>query len=116
MADDPTISAALDADTPDRRGRPGRLPLESSAQVTRRITALAVIIGLCLAVGKYFVWQESHSVGVLSSLVHSSLDLIGAMSSFIAVRYAARLLDDTHRFGYGIAESFSAIFLFCLIV
>jgi len=104
------------ADMPDRRGRPGRLPLEDSARITRRITTMAVIIGLALAIGKWFVWQESHSVGILSSLVHSGLDLFGAVSSFIAVRYAARPPNGKYRFGRGKAESFSAVFQVCLIV
>lgn len=110
------IDTPENADMPDRRGRPGRLPLEGSSRITRRITAIAVCVGLFLAVGKWFVWQESHSVGILSSLVHSALDLFGAVSSFIAVRYAARPPDDEYRFGRGKAESFSAVFQICLIV
>jgi len=101
---------------PDRRGRPGRLPLEGSARITRRITTIAVCVGIFLAVGKWFVWEESHSLGILSSLVHSALDLFGAVSSFFAVRYAARPPDNEYRFGRGKAESFSAVFQVCLIV
>ena len=115
LTDINNISEA-NADLPDRRGRPGRLPLEGSARITRRITTIAVCVGLILAVGKYFVWQESHSVGILASLVHSALDLFGAVASFIAVRYAARPPDSTYRFGRGKAESFSAVFQVCLIV
>jgi len=103
-------------DRPDRRGRPGRLPPENSARITRRITALAVIVGLALTIAKVFLWQHSHSVGVMASLVHSGLDMFGAMSSFIAVRYAARRPDGKYRFGRGKAESFSAVFQVCLIV
>lgn len=113
---DTQIDTLENADMPDRRGRPGRLPLEGSSRITRRITAIAVCVGLFLAVGKWFVWQESHSVGILSSLVHSALDLFGAVSSFIAVRYAARPPDHEYRFGRGKAESFSAVFQICLIV
>ena len=101
---------------PDRRGRPGRLPVEGSAKITRRITLIAVIVGIFLAVGKFFVWQTTHSVGILSSLVHSILDLSGAVSSFVAVRYAAKSPDQNYRFGRGKAESFSAVFQICLIV
>ena len=103
-------------DMPDRRGRPGRLPVEGSSKITRRITLMAVMLGICMAVGKFFVWQESHSVGILSSLVHSTLDLVGAISSFIAVRYAATPPNEKYRFGRGKAESFSAVFQVCLIV
>lgn len=103
-------------DRPDRRGRPGRLRPESSARITRRITALAVIVGLALTIAKVFLWQQSQSVGVLSSLVHSGLDMFGAISSFIAVRYAAKKPDGRYRYGRGKAESFSAVFQICLIV
>lgn len=101
---------------PDRRGRPGRLPLEGSSKITARITLFAVLVAIILTVGKFIVWKESHSVGILSSLIHSSLDLIGALSSFIAVRYAAKPPDNSYRFGRGKAESFSAVFQVCLIV
>lgn len=103
-------------DQPNRKGRPGRLAPEGSAVITRRITAIAVILGLVMAVGKFFLWKETHSVGLLSSLVHSSLDIFGAVSSFIAVRYASRRPDAQYRYGRGKAESFSAVFQVCLIV
>ena len=113
MADIPKITQT---DMPDRRGRPGRLPLEGSSKITARITLFAVLVAIILTVGKFIVWKESHSVGILSSLIHSSLDLIGALSSFIAVRYAAKPPDNSYRFGRGKAESFSAVFQVCLIV
>lgn len=103
-------------DQPNRRGRPGRLAPEGSAIITRRITALAVVLGIIMAVGKFFLWRETHSIGLLSSLVHSGLDMFGAISSFIAVRYAARRPDDKYRYGRGKAESFSAVFQVCLVV
>jgi len=77
---------------------------------------MAVTVGLVLALGKAVIWNLTHSVGILSSLVHSALDLFGALSTFIAVRYAARPPDKTYRFGRGKSESFSAVFQVCLIV
>lgn len=71
---------------------------------------------LILAGGKFLIWQRSGSVGVLSSLVHSALDCFGALSSFFAVRYAARRPNLSYRFGTGKAESFAAVFQVCLII
>ncbi|MGJ8561228.1 MAG: cation diffusion facilitator family transporter [Litorimonas sp.] len=102
-------------DLPDRKGRPGRLPPESSAVITRRITALALALGVVMALGKLWLFSLTGSVGILSSLVHSALDMVAAGSSFIAVRFAARAPDDRYRFGFGKAESFSAVFQVCLI-
>ncbi|MGB0906138.1 MAG: cation diffusion facilitator family transporter [Maricaulaceae bacterium] len=118
MTDDALISndRTDDTDQPKMRGRPGRLAPEDSARITRRITVIAVLLGLLLAVGKAFVWKVSGSVGILSSLVHSSLDMFAALSTYFAVRYAARTPDKNYRFGRGKAESFSAVFQVCLIV
>lgn len=103
-------------DQPNRRGRPGRLPPDHSAIITRRITALAVGLGIFMAVGKFWLWGQTGSVGILASLVHSALDIFGAVASFIAVRFAARKPNGKYRFGFGKAESFSAVFQVCLIV
>lgn len=101
---------------PLMRGRPGRLAPSESARITARITLIAVCVGLFLAVGKAFVYSSSGSVGILSSLVHSSLDLFGAVSTFFAVRYGARPPDETYRYGRGKVESFAAVFQVCLVV
>lgn len=111
-----TLKPDSEYEAPDRYGRPGRLRPDQTSRITRRITALAVAVGVFFAVGKLLIYQQTHSVGILSSLVHSALDLFGAVSSFIAVRYAARPPDAQYRFGRGKAESFSAVFQVCLIV
>lgn len=113
---DLTATADDRFDQPMRRGRPGRLPPDDSAVITRRITALAVGLGLFMAIGKFWLWGQTGSVGVLASLVHSALDMFGAMASFVAVRFAARKPNPEYRFGFGKAESFSAVFQVCLIV
>lgn len=110
------VSADDRFDQPVRRGRPGRLPPDDSAVITRRITALAVGLGVFMAVGKFWLWGQTGSVGILASLVHSALDIFGAVASFIAVRFAARKPNSNYRFGFGKAESFSAVFQICLIV
>lgn len=101
---------------PVLRGRPGRTPPEESAMITRKITGYAVIVGIIFAVTKFFVWQETHSVGVLSSLIHSGLDMLGSISTFIAVRYAVQKPNGAYKFGRGKAESFAAVFQVCLII
>ena len=101
---------------PYRTGRPGRLRASESSRITRRITAFSITVGVILIVAKLIVFRESHSVGILSSLIHSSLDLIAGLSSYFAVRYAARAPDKTYRFGRGKAEGFSAVLQVCIIV
>lgn len=119
MSQDPDITlpgAGADRPRPLLRGRPGRLLPEDSARITRRITIMSVAVGIFLAIGKAFVWQATGSVGILSSLIHSALDLFGAVATFFAVRYAALPPDDNFRYGRGKAEGVSAVFQLCLII
>ena len=102
-------------DQPKRAGRPGRLTPELSGNITRRITALALLLGVFMAAGKLYLFSITASVGILASLVHSALDIVAAASSFVAVRIAAKVPTDDYRFGFGKAESFSAVFQVCLI-
>lgn len=102
--------------TPIREGRPGRLSADESSRITRKITLFSVCVGIILIAIKFIVFRESGSIGILSSLVHSSLDLMAALASFFAVRYAVRPPDAKYRFGRGKAEGFSAVLQVCLIV
>ena len=97
-------------------GRPGRLAVDGSAAITRRITLITVLAGIVLALGKAVVFAQSGSVGVLASLVHSALDMTGAVGSFVAVRFAARAPDGVYSHGRGKAEGVAAVFQVCLIV
>lgn len=109
-------SARTPGTIPYRTGRPGRLPADESSRITRRITAFSICVGIILILAKLIVFRESGSIGILSSLVHSSLDLIAGLSSYFAVRYAARPPDQTYRFGRGKAEGFSAVLQVCIII
>ncbi len=97
-------------------GRPGRIPPEDSAAITRKITALAMAVGVFFVIAKFFLVETTHSVGMLASLVHSALDLFAAFTTFVAVRYAAIKPNSVYRFGRGKAESFAAVLQVCLII
>jgi len=111
---DLTATADDRFDQPNRRGRPGRLPPDHSAIITRRITALAVSLGLVMAVGKFWLWGETGSVGVLASLVHSALDMFGALRhnryccrelhALRLGRFTGRRPDGTLAFIYGLSN------------
>ena len=113
--EDPQLHDALYRDRA-KLSSPGRIDPQDAARITRRITSYSVVIGFVLIVLKYIIWQQSESVGILSSLVHSSLDFIAALATFFGVRYAARAPDALHSFGRGKAEGFIAILQACLVL
>lgn len=94
---------------------PGRLDPAISSKITRRITSWSVAVGVILVILKFIIWRESDSVGILSSLVHSGLDLVAALATFFGVRYAARAPDALHSYGRGKAEGFIAVLQACLV-
>jgi cation diffusion facilitator family transporter len=57
---------------------------------------------------KIFLSHLTGSLGVLSEALHSSLDLIAAIITYLSVRVADRPADADHPYGHGKVESFSA--------
>ena len=103
-------------EAPRMRGRPGRMPPEESARITRKVTLVSVAVGIFFVIAKVFLLEETNSIAILASLIHSSLDLIAAVTTFIAVRYAVLQPDEKYKYGRGKAESFAAVLQVCLIV
>jgi len=80
-----------------------------TAALTRRVTSLSVATAAVLTALKAVVWLASDSVSVLASLADSGLDLLAALGTFFAVRYAVAPPDAEHRFGHGKAEAFASL-------
>lgn len=77
--------------------------------ITRRITAISLIMALILVLMKAYALGASGSVSVLASLADSGFDLLGSLFTFIAVRMAATPADAGHRYGHGKIEGLAAL-------
>ena len=62
---------------------------------------------LLLCLKTFLVWQTG-SLGVLSEALHSGLDLVAAVITFLSVRVADLPADARHPYGHGKFENFSA--------
>ena len=75
----------------------------------KKLAAIAsvgsAIVLVCL---KIFLTVATGSLGVLSEALHSSLDLIAAVITYLSVRVSDEPADARHPYGYGKFESFSA--------
>jgi cation diffusion facilitator family transporter len=85
------------------------LSLAETAVLTRRITRLSVAVALVLTLAKLAAWRASGSVALLASLADSGLDVLAALITYFAVRYAASPPDPEHRYGHGKAEAFASL-------
>jgi cation diffusion facilitator family transporter len=85
------------------------LSAEQAAALTRGVTRLSVATALALTAIKAAVWIASGSVSMLASLADSGMDVVAALATYFAVRYAVAPPDREHRFGHGKAEAFASL-------
>ena len=74
----------------------------------KRAALLSVGSALLLVSLKTFLVVRTGSLGVLSEALHSSLDLLAAIITFLSVRMADQPADEKHPYGHGKFENFSA--------
>src|SRR5213078_4301811 len=74
----------------------------------KRAALLSVGSALLLVSLKGFLVVRTGSLGVLSEALHSGLDLIAAIITFLSVRVSDQPADERHPYGHGKFENFSA--------
>src|SRR5438477_1502959 len=90
------------------------LPGESREK--KRAALLSVGSALLLVSLKAFLVLRTGSLGVLSEALHSGLDFIAAIITFLSIRVSDRPADATHPYGHGKFENFSAFVETALLV
>jgi ferrous-iron efflux pump FieF len=78
-------------------------------RLMRLATVVSTSVALTLVGAKAIAWVVTDSVSMLSSLVDTSLDLVGSLVTFFAVRLALTPADADHRFGHGKAEALAGL-------
>src|SRR6266699_1717937 len=82
-------------------------PIEE-ARGKKRAALLSVGSALLLVSLKTFLVVRTGSLGVLSEALHSGLDLLAAIITFLSVRVSDQPADERHPYGHGKFENFSA--------
>src|SRR5215472_4540042 len=80
----------------------------SETQEKRRAALLSVGSALLLVSLKAFLVVRTGSLGVLSEALHSGLDLVAAVITFLSLRVSDQPADERHPYGHGKFENFSA--------
>src|SRR6202041_1884549 len=75
------------------------------------VGSAAVLVSL-----KAFLVLRTGSLGVLSEALHSGLDLLAAVITFLSVRVSDEPADERHPYGHGKFENFSAFVETALLV
>src|SRR5580692_1104628 len=81
----------------------------SQATREKRLAALGSVGSAVVLVAlKVFLAVVTGSLGILSEALHSILDLVAAVITYLSVRVADKPADSDHLYGHGKVESFSA--------
>jgi cation diffusion facilitator family transporter len=75
-----------------------------------RVALTSVMAAVFLTVFKIVVGLMTGSLGILAEAMHSGLDLVAAVVTYVAVYFAGKPADENHPYGHGKIESFSALF------
>src|SRR5215467_8861649 len=82
--------------------------LHAVIQEKKRAALLSIGSAALLLCLKTFLVIRTDSLGILSEALHSGLDLIAAIITFLSVRVSDQPADERHPYGHGKFENFSA--------
>jgi cation diffusion facilitator family transporter len=82
--------------------------LQAAIQEKKRAALLSIGSAALLLCLKTFLVIRTDSLGILSEALHSGLDLVAAVITFLSVRVSDQPADERHPYGHGKFENFSA--------
>src|SRR5215469_5771015 len=74
-----------------------------------RVAAISVIASAAMAVAKFVVGIVIGSLALVSEALHSSVDLVATVITWLVVKVSDQPADAEHHYGHGKIESLSAL-------
>src|SRR5476651_1074941 len=74
-----------------------------------RVAAISIFASAFMAVAKFVVGIAIGSLALISEALHSSVDLVATVITWLVVRVSDRPADEEHHYGHGKIESLSAL-------
>ena len=82
---------------------------EPVSNIKSRVAAISIAASATMAVVKFAVGVAIGSLALISEALHSTVDLVATVVTWIVVRISDRPADDEHHYGHGKIESLSAL-------
>jgi cation diffusion facilitator family transporter len=89
--------------------------MEAHERAKSRVAAISVFASAAMAAAKFAVGVAIGSLALISEALHSSIDVIAAVITWIVVRVSDRPADAEHHYGHGKLESISALGVIALL-
>src|SRR3981189_3442299 len=74
-----------------------------------RVAAISIFASAGMAAAKFAVGIAIGSLALISEALHSSVDVVATVITWLVVRVSDRPADDEHHYGHGKFESLSAL-------
>jgi cation diffusion facilitator family transporter len=84
-------------------------PPHPNAGVKSRVAAISIAASASMAAVKFAVGIAIGSLALISEALHSSIDLVATVITWLVVRVSDRPADEAHNYGHGKIESLSAL-------
>jgi cation diffusion facilitator family transporter len=80
-----------------------------------RVAAISIFASAGMAAAKFAVGIAIGSLALISEALHSSIDLVATIITWLVVRFSDRPADEEHHYGHGKLESVSALGIIALL-
>src|SRR6202051_582789 len=83
--------------------------------IKSRVAAIAIFASAGMAAAKFVVGVAIGSLALISEALHSSVDVVATVITWLVVRVSDRPADEEHHYGHGKLESISALGVIALL-
>jgi cation diffusion facilitator family transporter len=83
--------------------------------VKTRVAAISIFASAAMAAAKFVVGVAIGSLALISEALHSTVDMVATIVTWLVVRVSDRPADDEHHYGHGKLESVSALGVIALL-
>src|ERR1700710_1072227 len=89
--------------------------MSTVATVKSRVAAISIAASASMAAIKFVVGIAIGSLALISEALHSSVDLVATVITWLVVRMSDRPADEENHYGHGKLESVSALFVIAML-
>jgi cation diffusion facilitator family transporter len=83
--------------------------------IKSRVAAISVFASAAMAAAKFVVGIAIGSLALISEALHSSVDVVATIVTWLVVRVSDRPADEEHHYGHGKLESISALGIIAML-
>jgi len=89
--------------------------MASTSSVKTNVAAISIFASASMAIAKFAVGIAIGSLALISEALHSAVDVVATVITWLVVRVSDAPADEEHHYGHGKFESLSALFIIALL-